>query len=261
MRQRARLSRQRGIALGPILFIIAILAILAGAIAAGSGGFTANTSNENAKIMASTILSQMKNLDNCVDVIRTNGFDDTQVDFSLPANTFLDGLGGDWTWPTTSVAGCTSDACNVWKPTGGGCLPQVVALTPEEAVDQNVLNTWGANCAAGNNAGCRENFPAVMQFQIEGGANAPLHLVFWFDPPIKKDVCMEINNDAGVTNPNGDAPHGTHTYGTSGSCGAYDCSVYGQTSGYDRTMTFTSSKDFCYWETSWGYYNYVHVLN
>ena len=42
----ARWQREVGIAIGPILFIIAILAILAAAIAAGSGSFTAPTATE-----------------------------------------------------------------------------------------------------------------------------------------------------------------------------------------------------------------------
>jgi hypothetical protein len=259
MKQRT-LNNQDGVALGPILFIIAVLAILAAAIAAGSGSFSGSTSRENAKIMASTILSQMNNLDNCVAMIRSNGFDDTQLDFSLPANTFLDGAGGDWTLPTTSVAGCTSDACRVFKTAGGGCIPQVVALIPEEAVDQNVLNSWGAYCAAGNNAGCRENDPYIAQFKIGGGANAPLHLIFGLQTPIDKNVCMEINNAAGVANPNGDAPHGNVTFG-SGSCGAYDCTVYSGSVVFDASLTFTASKDFCFWDTGGTVYSYVHVLN
>ena len=99
-----------------------------------------------------------------------------------------------------------------------------------------------------------------MQFQIEGGANAPLHLVFGFTASIKKDVCMEINTLAGVVNSGGDAPHGAFTW-NSGNCGAYDCTVYGGTYTLDNTATFTSSKDFCYWDTGWSQYLNVHVLN
>jgi type II secretory pathway pseudopilin PulG len=250
-----------GIAIGPILFVIAILAILAAAIAASSGSYTGGTTQEKAKIMASTLISQMNDLDNCVAVVRGNGFEDTQLDFSLPAGTFVDAAAADWTWPTTSVVGCTSDACNVFKTAGGGCTPQTVALTPEDAADQNVLNAWGAGCVAGNNAGCRESYPYIAQFQIEGGANAPLHLIFGFEVPINKDVCMEINTLAGVANPNGDAPHGNAIL-TSGVCGAYDCTVYsGASWSFDSSMTFTSSKDFCFWQTAWSQYQYIHVLN
>ena len=46
------LNNQDGIALGPILFIIAILAIIAAAIAAANGGFTANTTTESDKSKA-----------------------------------------------------------------------------------------------------------------------------------------------------------------------------------------------------------------
>jgi hypothetical protein len=266
MRQGERFPPQRGIALGPILFIIAVLAIIAGAIAAGSSGFSGGTSSENAKIMASTVMSQMKNIDNCVDVIRHNGFDDTQLDFSLPAGTFMDVTGGDWTFPTTSVAGCTSDACNVFKTDGGGCIAQTVVVTPEDAVDQNALDSasgFAGYCQASNNVACRENWPYLMQFQIEGGANAPIHLVFGWNAPIKKDVCMEINTLAGVANPNGDAPHGTATQ-TNGVCGPYDCTVYGVNNdsfSFDASQTFTASKDFCYWNTVYSQYYYVHVLN
>jgi hypothetical protein len=238
--------------------IIAILAILAAAIAAGSSSFSGGTSREKAKIMASTIISQMNNIDNCVNVVRSNGFEDTQLDFEVPANSIVDAIGNDNSYPTTSPAGCTSDACGVFKSAGGGCIPQVVALTPEDAVDQTFLNVFWAQCSAGNNAACRENFPWVLQFQIEGGANAPLHLAFGLGPSINKDVCMEINTLAGVANPSGDAPHGG---GTAGGCGAYDCNVYGASWSYDSSATFTSSKDFCYWDTNDTHYYYVHVLN
>jgi len=261
MRKGERFPPQRGIALGPILFIIAILAILAAAIAAGSGSFSGSTARENAKIMASTVLSQMNSLDNCVAVVRSNGFDDTQLDFEVPANSFVTATAVDWSYPTTSVAGCTSDACRVFKTAGGGCLPQVVAPIPSPAADQKTMDAlYPGLCPAGNNVACRENWPYLMQFQIEGGANAPIHLTFGWNAPINKDVCMEINTLAGVANPNGDAPHGTNTY-NGGSCGAYDCSVYYGNDVFDSTMTFTASKEFCYWDTSNLQYYYIHVLN
>lgn len=51
-----RMSSDAGIAIGPILFIIAILAILAAAIAAGSGSFTAGTANESNSTKASALI-------------------------------------------------------------------------------------------------------------------------------------------------------------------------------------------------------------
>jgi hypothetical protein len=56
------LPREAGIALGPILFIIAILAILAAAIAAGSGSFNASTNTEGNKAKASAVIQVGDNL-------------------------------------------------------------------------------------------------------------------------------------------------------------------------------------------------------
>ncbi len=47
---------QRGIAIGPILFVVALLAVLATAIAAGSGAFSGDTSAVKAKAQAAAIL-------------------------------------------------------------------------------------------------------------------------------------------------------------------------------------------------------------
>lgn len=55
-------ERDAGIAIGPILFIIAILAILAAAIAAGSGSFTSGTSTESNKTKASALIQIGENL-------------------------------------------------------------------------------------------------------------------------------------------------------------------------------------------------------
>ena len=57
-----RFDAEAGIAIGPILFIIAILAILAAAIAAGSGNFTAGTTTESNRTKASALIQIGENL-------------------------------------------------------------------------------------------------------------------------------------------------------------------------------------------------------
>lgn len=49
-----------GIAIGPILFVIAVLGILAAAVAAGSGSFSTSSSKESAQAMASTVMDYMQ---------------------------------------------------------------------------------------------------------------------------------------------------------------------------------------------------------
>ncbi len=60
-RGRRGVSAEAGIALGPILFIVAILGILAAAIAASSGSFSGNNRNEAARTNASALI-QIGNL-------------------------------------------------------------------------------------------------------------------------------------------------------------------------------------------------------
>src|SRR5689334_18647741 len=57
-----RFSSEAGIAIGPILFIIAILGILAAAIAAGSCSFTAGTIGESNSTKAAALIQIGENL-------------------------------------------------------------------------------------------------------------------------------------------------------------------------------------------------------
>jgi len=68
-----RLGANAGIAIGPILFIIAILAILASAIASGSGSFTAGAAAEGNKTRASALIQIGENLRMGMDQIILSG--------------------------------------------------------------------------------------------------------------------------------------------------------------------------------------------
>src|ERR1700735_2281449 len=98
-----RLSRQAGIALGPILFIIAILAILAAAIAAGSGSFNASTNSEGNKAKASAIIQVGDN-------VRV-GMDRLTMENGVAYN--------GW----TISPGNTSNNIDLFSPSGGGVAP------------------------------------------------------------------------------------------------------------------------------------------
>lgn len=68
-----------GIAIGPILFVVAILAVLVGAIAAGSGGFGSSTADEAARVRSSTIIQQAVTIKGAFDRIVVNGATAGQV--------------------------------------------------------------------------------------------------------------------------------------------------------------------------------------
>lgn len=121
-----RFAADAGIAIGPILFIIAILAILAAAIAAGSGSFTAGTSQESSRTKASALIQIGENLKVGMDrMMMENGvsygaytvnsanttnnndlFSPTGGGITVPSDALANQAGTDhWLYPTGAVPG------------------------------------------------------------------------------------------------------------------------------------------------------------
>jgi hypothetical protein len=139
-----RFHHQQGIALGPILFILAILAILAAAIAAGSGGFTGSTSDDTAKTFATVIIQDSEQVYNTVQMLMANGCTETQLDFAvngyIGANPSApsDGScgvfnmhGGRLTYiPLISADFCTGGFCKS-DPSDGNIIPGVGTGVPQ----------------------------------------------------------------------------------------------------------------------------------
>lgn len=100
---------QSGIAIAPILFVVGILAVLATAIAAGSGSFNSDTSAVKAKAQAASILEYADQLKKAVDRVRMRGCLDTQVSFENP-------LHGNYTNPNAPG----DKSCHIFDPNGGG---------------------------------------------------------------------------------------------------------------------------------------------
>lgn len=103
----AKLSPTAGIAIGPILFIIAVLGILAAAIAAGSGSFTTGTAGESNRAKASALIDIGQNLRIGFDRIVGNGIefgdviiDETETD---SAEDLFSPAGGGITAPSTTM--------------------------------------------------------------------------------------------------------------------------------------------------------------
>lgn len=120
-----RPSSQAGIAIGPILFVVAILAILATAIAAGSSTFTTNASQETARVNATAML---------------------QIGSTLKLGTDrVIGLGTLGSAVTTTGAATTAD---IFSITGGGLTFPSTALAATPATD-----TWAYTTAPVTNIG------------------------------------------------------------------------------------------------------------
>ncbi|MFA5041520.1 MAG: hypothetical protein WC464_07805 [Bdellovibrionales bacterium] len=111
-----RMSPNAGIAIGPILFIIAILAILASAIAAGSGSFTAGTGTESNKTKSSALVQIGENLKMGMDQITMEvGISIDAVDINV-ANTSLNN--------------------QLFSPIGGGVAPPSVGMANNPVMDK-----------------------------------------------------------------------------------------------------------------------------
>jgi len=110
-----RLHANAGIAIGPILFIVAILAILAAAIAAGSGSFTSGTTTESNRTKSSALVQIGENLKIGMDRITMEG-----------------GL----TVSAVDINSLNTSATNaLFAPTGGGVAAPSVSMANAPATD------------------------------------------------------------------------------------------------------------------------------
>ncbi len=173
-----RLRRQSGIAIGPILFVIAILAILAAAIAAGSGSFTASTTAESTKTQASAIIQYADLVTTAVQqVMIGNQCTDTQITFSNPVITAANG-GGD---PYANSNAPSNKSCNIFDINGGG----IVWSNPPTGSTLNADTYFftGANCVPGVGNGSNSNcWMDSSTFEI-----------MMILPNISYDLCTQIN--------------------------------------------------------------------
>ena len=174
-----RLHHQSGIALGTIIFIIAVIALLAVAIAAGSSGFNANTGTESAKVMAEAIINYADAVAMGLRKVRIdNSCDDlsittTQISFANPMDSSY----------ANSYAP-TNGSCNIFDPRGGGIVWSTV---PTAALDG--INTSGFDY--GNYAiydqQSLENTGAVTD-----GTGAGIDIIL-IVPYLSNAVCQQIN--------------------------------------------------------------------
>jgi hypothetical protein len=69
-----RARSKGGFAIGPILFIIALIAVIGAALSSGSGGFNASSGEETARVNATNIMGQGTNYKIAIDRLASNGF-------------------------------------------------------------------------------------------------------------------------------------------------------------------------------------------
>ncbi len=153
-----RLSPRAGIAIGPILFIIAILAILAAAIAAGSGSFTAGTGSESNRTKSSALVEIGENLKVGMDNIILEGG-------ISPANVIID--------PAKTGQDSTA-ASELFSPTGGGIAAPSVNMANAPGTDKWHYIAGPLPGIGSGGTGTAGDFLAIL--------------------PVSDGVCQEVNN-------------------------------------------------------------------
>jgi len=202
---------QRGIAIAPILFVVAILAVLAMAIAAGSGAFNGDTSAVKAKAQATAILEYAEQVKMAVDRVRGHGCLDTEISFENP---FVSGY--------TNPNAPSDKSCHVFDVNGGGIVWKTPPSSSQNQADHDAANpTYGGSkvptgnfgmasiCVMGVGTGGRcqagncglSTFPC---YYTDGRTSAD---VVMYLPWVARDVCLAINQISGFKNKvNGDPP-------------------------------------------------------
>jgi len=222
-----RFHHQSGIALGSILFILAIIAFLAAAIAAGSGGFNANTGTENAKAMAETLITSCDDYSRALQMVTmNNGCDPTAIDWTpdggYPTGSTALWQHGDYTGGNgTNRAG--NGQCALFDPRGGGMIfkpyPSTALASPKTGAYTAENGGW-----AGNDGGVNEDayggYPLIFgEYCLPGlgtcplittGANGTISMYVQY---INYATCQQINKALNISwdpnsttvNPGGDS--------------------------------------------------------
>ena len=174
-----RNTHQRGIAIGPILFVVAILAVLASAIAAGSGSFNGDTSAVKAKAQATVILEYADEVKFAVDRLIAKGCKDTEISFqpeSGPNNYYYD-----------NPFAPSDKSCHVFDSNGGG----ITVKHPPEGTNK-VDDLFIPQYPLGFISYFIGGYAAIPNL---GTSNNELVLYL----PIKSiDLCKSINNMLGI---------------------------------------------------------------
>jgi len=171
----ARLTADAGIAIGPILFVIAVLGILAAAIAAGSGSFTAGSAAENNRTKAAAMIEIGQNLKIGWERITGSAevdFNDVLIDINNTSaeNALFSPLGGGITSPSVTMGNQpASDAWHYPKGNfvglGTGVRPNqwaVLKVAPGVCDEINAKTNGFTTTPAGNDLGNFEDDDTVI---------------------------------------------------------------------------------------------------
>ena len=149
-----RIRNQNGFAIGAILLVVALIAIVAAAFVIAGRTSSATSAEQSSKVMAATMVQQGINMRNGFDKMLASG---------LTADTI--------TWDTTAVTG-------IFNPTDGGAVEQF----PQADALLTTTNQWVYKISAGSPV------VKIKGIGIDATADNAVVLV-----DLKAGVCQQIN--------------------------------------------------------------------
>jgi len=186
---------EKGFAIGPILLIVAILAVLTMAFASSNNSFTVSSSSQSNKVVASTVMGQGSDMRTAADRVISNGFLITDVTYTGAATQadLFSVAGGGTAQPIPPAQALTSTSNNysfitTAKMNGvgtAGAASLAVVLPIKQAICQQVddvlfsnstvptatasansLDLTGAAAAQGWQEGCIQSGGVYYYFKL-----------------------------------------------------------------------------------------------
>ncbi len=228
-------SRQKGSAVILILIGVALFAALIFTLMRNGDSNISTMSKQQAKIAAQEMLSFGSALSRAVQKLIMRGCSETQLDFS---NTVWRSVNENVIYAPGHNPRAPASGCSVFDPDEGGITPS----TFEKYADLSIAIPSGTKWGHGT----------IYAARIEGVGTAGREEIYLQVPPIKKEVCVAINDLMGVNNPGGSPPSGTSAITH------YD-GAFEETTVLDSPDdSFAGKTGFCYFSSS--RYRFAYVL-
>lgn len=174
---------------------IALFAALSFAVANIMSSGTADPKRETRMLEATDIIQYGDGLKRAVQGMRIRGVSDAQISFETPLTSI------DYAHPALAAQRCTSDNCRVFRAAGGG----FTYITPPPG--------WFDTQGVGDTSFGQWFFPRGVCVEGAGQGGAGCHSdsedneeLIAVLPWVKRDLCVEINDRLGITNPGGNPP-------------------------------------------------------
>lgn len=239
-----RRARESGSVMIYIFLGIALFAALSYAVANIMSSGSADPKRETRMLDATDVIQYADGLKRAVQGMRIRNITDQQISFETPRTSI------DYAHPVTAPQRCTSDNCRVFAAIGGG----FTYIDPP--------GSWLDSQGAGDSSFGQWFFPRGVCVEDAGQGGAACHTdgednedLVAVLPWVKRELCIDINERLGITNPAGQPPVAAGNAWVSGNLpfvGTYVASAViargGQTAGCLRGAGVPPSDSYFYYK-------------